>query len=216
MCVEIWRQAYLGGYSIFSQSVDRTSAGLPMASVLWVFYASKIPEFMDTIIMALKQNFRQISFLHVYHHASVFCIWWAIISYAPGGSAYFSAALNSFVHVVMYGYYFWSSFARKLAVGERPGLFHPAFYKRFITTFQLIQFVLNFIQANYMLWFDPPADFPAFATWILFYYMITLIILFGNFFIQNYTKKPSSSGKSGKVASAANGNGHIAEPKKQK
>ena len=147
MCIEIWRQAYLGGYSLFSQSIDRTSAGLPMASVLWVFYASKVPEFMDTILMALKRNFRQITFLHVYHHSSIFVIWWFIMSYVPsvfraeqrqrattrdvlsaalptrlpahslyvyvfvlfvsaarsGGSSYFSAALNSFVHVVMYG-----------------------------------------------------------------------------------------------------------------
>lgn len=83
MCVEIWRQAYLGGYSLFSQSIDRTPAGLPMASVLWVFYASKVPEFMDTILMALKRNFRQITFLHVYHHSSIFVIWWFIMSYVP-------------------------------------------------------------------------------------------------------------------------------------
>jgi len=83
MCIEIWRQAYLGGYSLFSQSIDRTSAGLPMASVLWVFYASKVPEFMDTILMALKRNFRQITFLHVYHHSSIFVIWWFIMSYVP-------------------------------------------------------------------------------------------------------------------------------------
>jgi elongation of very long chain fatty acids protein 4 len=38
-----------------------------MASVLWVFYASKVPEFFDTVLMCLKQNFRQITFLHVSH-----------------------------------------------------------------------------------------------------------------------------------------------------
>jgi len=39
--------------------------------------------------MALKgpgpDNFRQISFLHVYHHASIFFVWWIIVYYAPGG-----------------------------------------------------------------------------------------------------------------------------------
>ena len=29
-------------------------------------------EFVDTLIMILKKNTRQISFLHVYHHASTF------------------------------------------------------------------------------------------------------------------------------------------------
>lgn len=48
---------------------------------------------------------RQVTLLHVYHHASISFIWWMITNTAPGGDAYFSAALNSFVHVVMYLYY---------------------------------------------------------------------------------------------------------------
>ena len=35
--------------------------------------------------------------LHVYHHATISFIWWMITYTAPGGDAYFSAALNSFV-----------------------------------------------------------------------------------------------------------------------
>lgn len=45
------------------------------------------------------------SLLHVYHHASISVIWWTITHTAPGGDAYFSAALNAFVHVIMYTYY---------------------------------------------------------------------------------------------------------------
>lgn len=203
MCVEIWRHAYLNNYSLFSQSVDRTSAGLPMASVLWVFYASKVPEFMDTVLMALKQNFRQITFLHVYHHSSIFVIWWFIISYVPGGSSYFSAALNSFVHVVMYGYYFWSSVAPKLgkdASGKdiKPKWYQPGFYRKYITRFQLFQFCLNFAQASYMIFVNPPADFPIFTVWILFFYMISMLVLFGNFYLRAYT----SGSKASKVGAA--------------
>ena len=35
--------------------------------------------------------------LHVYHHASISFSWWMITYTAPGGDAYFSAALNSLV-----------------------------------------------------------------------------------------------------------------------
>jgi len=199
MCVEIWRQAYIGRYSIFSQSLDRTESGLPMASVLWVFYMSKVPEFFDTVLMALKQNFRQITFLHVYHHSSIFVIWWMVISYAPGGSSYWSAALNSFVHVVMYGYYFWASVAAKPVPGQRPRWNQPAFYKKYITSFQLFQFCLNFAQASWMLFVNPPADFPMFTVWILFFYMLTMLALFGNFFVKNY----SEGKKASKAASKA-------------
>jgi elongation of very long chain fatty acids protein 4 len=38
-----------------------------------------------------------VSVLHVYHHATISFIWWMITYTAPGGDAYFSAALNSFV-----------------------------------------------------------------------------------------------------------------------
>ena len=35
--------------------------------------------------MLLKGNASQVSFLHVYHHVSISCIWWAIAHAAPGG-----------------------------------------------------------------------------------------------------------------------------------
>lgn len=35
--------------------------------------------------MLLKGNTKQVSFLHVYHHVSISCIWWAIAYAAPGG-----------------------------------------------------------------------------------------------------------------------------------
>jgi hypothetical protein len=207
MMVEIWRQAYLGGYNIFSQSLDRTSAGIPMASVMWLFYASKVPEFLDTILMAIKPNCRQITFLHVYHHSSIFLIWWIIVSYVPGGSSYFSAGLNSFVHVVMYGYYLWSSVAPKLPEGAKPRWNQPGFYRKYITQFQLIQFCLNFIQASYMLFVSPPADFPLFNVWILFYYMISMLFLFGNFFVKQYMQKGKDKRAAKIAASNSNGNG---------
>ena len=59
-------------------------------------------EFMDTAIMVLRKNERQLSFLHVYHHASTFFpCWWSAINFAPGGDVYFICALNSSVHVLM-------------------------------------------------------------------------------------------------------------------
>lgn len=196
MFVEIIRQAVTHRYSLFGNGVDHGASGYGMARILYIFYLSKILEFIDTIIMCLKQNYRQITFLHVYHHASIFVIWWCIVYFAPGGEAYFSAALNSFVHVVMYGYYLWSSYAPKLREGQRPHVLHPSFYKKYITTMQLTQFVTMFIQACYDL--IVPNAYPRFCVWILFFYMMTMIALFANFFIQSYLKR-GSSGKTKKT-----------------
>jgi hypothetical protein len=35
--------------------------------------------------MLMKGNLNQVSFLHVYHHVSISCIWWVIAYAAPGG-----------------------------------------------------------------------------------------------------------------------------------
>jgi len=56
-----------------------------MAKMIWLFYFSKIMEFVDTMIMVVKKNNRQISFLHVYHHCSIFTIWWLVTFVAPNG-----------------------------------------------------------------------------------------------------------------------------------
>lgn len=103
------------------------------------FYFSKLPEFIDTIIMLLKRNYRQVSFLHVYHHSSIFLIWWLVTFLAPTGEAWYSAMLNSFIHVIMYGYYFTA------AIGWRG----VEFVKRYITMMQMTQFVTMMIQVSF-------------------------------------------------------------------
>jgi hypothetical protein len=97
-------------------------------------------EFTDTLIMILKKNDRQISFLHVYHHASTFFpCWWAAINFAPGGDVWFICALNSFVHVCMYGYYLLAASGIKVS----------ASVKKSITTLQMVQFGLLNLQTLY-------------------------------------------------------------------
>jgi len=184
MCFECIHQAIRGGYSLFGNGVDSSENGIPMARIIWIFYVSKVAEFGDTIIMALKKNFHQISFLHVYHHTSIFFIWWIITKYAPGGEAYFSAALNSFIHVLMYGYYLWSSLAPKLDKSQRPTPCQPAFYRKYITRMQLLQFCTMLVQSIY----DQivPNPYPMFCIKILFYYMFTMLGLFANFYVQAY------------------------------
>ena len=193
MLVEILRQARLRHYSLFGNGVEHGAGGEGMARVLHLFYLSKTLEFLDTAIMALKLSFRQISFLHVYHHASIFAIWWLIVRFAPGGDAYFSAALNSGVHVLMYGYYLWSTFAPRLPAGQRAGPLHPAFYKRGITTLQMTQFALMLVQASYDLLVPNP--YPRPCVWILFVYMLSMLALFANFFVHSYGRPGTGKGK---------------------
>ena len=56
------------------RSVWSSKAAHRLASILFVHYIMKVYELADTFIMIFKQNWRQVSFLHVYHHASGACL----------------------------------------------------------------------------------------------------------------------------------------------
>ncbi len=62
--------AVTDGYSLVCN--EYKPEGSRMAFWLWVFYLSKIFDFMDTFIMVVRGKFEQFTFLHVYHHISIF------------------------------------------------------------------------------------------------------------------------------------------------
>jgi len=108
--------------------------------------------------------------------------------------AYYSAALNSFIHVVMYGYYFFSSLGVKQVV----------FIKRYITLMQMTQFITMMLQASYGL-YTGGNGYPVLPTRILFFYMITLLALFLNFFIQDSVRTKE---KKAALKTHTNGSSH--------
>jgi len=135
----------------------------------------------------LKHNYRQVSFLHMYHHCTIFIIWFIVTLESPGGEAYFSAMLNSGVHVVMYGYYFGTSVfpeGRVRKVLDR--------FKFFITYGQMTQFSVNCVQSVFDLYIAPSPNYPRHLVELLFYYMLTLLALFYNFLRKN---KPAKNKK---------------------
>jgi elongation of very long chain fatty acids protein 4 len=182
MCGETIRQAILGNYSLFGNDIENGDEphAKGMARIVYIFYISKYYEFVDTLIMVLCKKFNQVSVLHVYHHLSIALVWHFIARYAPGGDAYFSVILNSFVHTVMYGYYLASS----------QGITVVKVIKPYITTLQMTQFVCMLIQSIYDTIY--PCKYPVALVKLLGWYMISLLILFGNFFVQSYLKKPKN------------------------
>ena len=60
-----------------------------VATVLWWYSLSKVVEFMDTVLMVLRKKQSQVTFLHVYHHASILNVWWIVESFLPGGQGWY-------------------------------------------------------------------------------------------------------------------------------
>jgi len=56
-----------------------------IAKAIWWFYISKLLELLDTVIFILRKKYSQVSFLHVFHHASMFSLWWIGVKWVAGG-----------------------------------------------------------------------------------------------------------------------------------
>lgn len=161
--------------SLFCVPLASGIAGEQMAQLVWIFTYSKVIEFLDTVFMIFEGRWRQVSFLHVYHHVSILSYWFTILWMAPGSDAYFSLAGNSFIHVLMYGYYLLASFG------------YSPWWKFYITRAQIFQFICFCVQSIYVGYIKTQAvcDFPDILSRGLLWYMLTLIALFTHFLITN-------------------------------
>lgn len=169
--------------SVFCVPLAQGKAGEEMAMLVWIFTYSKTIEFLDTVFMVFEGRMRQVSFLHVYHHVTILSYWFTILWMSPGSDAYFSLAGNSFIHVLMYGYYLLASFG------------YSPWWKYYITKAQIFQFCCFCIQSIYVGYVKPESgcDFPHVLARGLLWYMLSLIALFTHFLLTNKGKSKSKS-----------------------
>lgn len=151
---------------------------MKVTNALWYYFFSKAIEFMDTILMVIRKRFTQITFLHVFHHSTMLIIWWIVMTWIPGGQAWLGPVLNSAVHVAMYSYY---------GLSVIPSLRDKLWWKRYITMFQLLQFMLIF--SHTFLSLLRGCDYPLWGQFMLGGYMVIMLVLFTNFYIQEYVTR---------------------------
>lgn len=63
-------------YRIYCQGVMHDPEDLHLSKAVWWYFVSKAFEFWDTWFFILTKKFSHISILHVYHHATMFPIWY--------------------------------------------------------------------------------------------------------------------------------------------
>lgn len=192
MGVEYIRLAIRDGVKFAHNEVRSDDGFLEHARIQYIFFLSKIPEWNDTFIMILKKNFRQVSVLHLWHHSSVFIFSFMAMRSIPGGDPWLAACINSWVHVIMYSYYFCAPLAKE----SKPNPIVLMFIKmkKMITIGQLVQFFIVFSRDSYILfsyyylkkpWCDKCG--PVFMYWTDVGYMLIMIALFMNFFVNSYS-----------------------------
>lgn len=176
---------------VFWGSDFEATRDVGISFVIYVFYISKFYEFIDTYIMLMKGNLSQVSFLHVYHHASTCVIFWMVSKHAPGGDAWFSVTINCWVHVVMYTYYFLTSVIRDKDTRKK-----YLWWGIYLTQFQMSQFFINLIHSIWGFQYSPYWYFGKILQSID---MSVLLILFGDFYVKKYLSPKNKSEKKEKL-----------------
>ena len=73
MCIESIVQAYRNDYHLIPCNAFNKE-NPPVLFILYVFYLSKVLDFADTMFIIFEKKWKQLSFLHVYHHTSIFLV----------------------------------------------------------------------------------------------------------------------------------------------
>lgn len=101
---------------------------------------------------------------------------WFGVKFTPGGHSTFFGFLNTFVHIVMYTYYLFS------AMG--PEYYKYLWWKKYLTTLQMAQFILIMLHAFQLLFID--CNYPKAFVWWIGMHAIMFFFLFKEFYKQSY------------------------------
>nr|AWM30548.1 fatty acid elongase [Scylla olivacea] len=181
---------WFGSYSFICQPCDfsNSPSALKMLRAAIAYHASKFLDFFDTIFFVLNHKYSHVSLLHVAHHALMPVGLWYGVRHEPGGQTTFFGFLNGFIHVVMYTYYLLAAMGPRV----RPFLW----WKKYLTTLQMVQFITMFVHSLQSLVFGCPAGLPLMK--IIMVMAAIFQVLFTDFYIKAYKTRTS------KAASKAN------------
>lgn len=148
----------------------------------WLFFLSRLIEWFDTIFFVLRKKERQVTKLHVFHHSFVPLISWTYLKYHPGYTVAFFPLVNTFVHSIMYTYYLLATFG--------PAIQPYLWWKRYLTSLQIAQFVLILIQlASIPLTVGDKCHYPRGFLYVAFAGAILFLWLFYTYYVDTYSKQ---------------------------
>ncbi|XP_047515879.1 elongation of very long chain fatty acids protein AAEL008004-like isoform X1 [Pieris napi] len=177
-------------YKLICEPTDFSESGLHAAKIVYCYFLLKVLDLFDTVFFVLRKKSNHVSFLHVYHHTGMVAIVWGCTTYYPGGHGTMVGLLNSFVHAVMYSYYL-------LTVAD-PSLKGSLWWKKYITQLQILQFLIMVLHMGSIV-FIPDCGYPRWISAVFLPQNLFMLILFVDFYIKTYIKKPKTETKEEKV-----------------
>ncbi|KAH9374263.1 hypothetical protein HPB48_005583 [Haemaphysalis longicornis] len=170
-----------GSYSLWCQGITGYSPEdhLKYYKHAWILIAWRYADLLDTVFFVLRKKFNQVTHLHVIHHTIVVVNIWFYARFAPEGQPALGLALNIFVHIVMYTYYFLASFG--------PRMHKYLWWKKYLTTLQIVQFLIIIVHMSIPLFVD--CGFPRHVVYIGNVQTFLILCLFINFYVKAYTNR---------------------------
>lgn len=96
----------------------------------------------------------------------------------PGGHSTFFGLLNSFVHIVMYAYY--------LLAAMGPEIQKYLWWKKYLTTLQMTQFIVVMVH-SFQLLISNPCDYSLAFVGVGVLHAVLFLVLFSKFYRRTYT-----------------------------
>uniref|UniRef100_A0A023F7B4 Elongation of very long chain fatty acids protein n=1 Tax=Triatoma infestans TaxID=30076 RepID=A0A023F7B4_TRIIF len=146
-------------------------------SMAWYYLMSKFVELLDTVFFVLRRKQNQITFLHVYHHTNMAVSTWAFTKFVKGIQTLPIGLCNTFVHILMYGYY--------LLAALGPKVHKYLWWKKYITRAQISQFLVILIYLGLLLSGSECSVPNAFIIFAVFN-TSSFLILFYKFYMASY------------------------------
>ena len=176
------RAGWAGEFSFRCQPVDYSNdpKAVLLLQLSYFYYLSKFTELFDTFCFVARKKFNQVSLLHVVHHGIMPMSVWFGVRFVGGGHTTFFPTMNVFVHVVMYLYYMLS------AMGPKYRKF--LWWKQYLTTFQMLQFVLGMLHAFQLVFYDD-CDYPVQFAYFVGAHGVLFFALFSQFYVKAYFNK---------------------------
>uniref|UniRef100_A0A1B6CHU4 Elongation of very long chain fatty acids protein n=1 Tax=Clastoptera arizonana TaxID=38151 RepID=A0A1B6CHU4_9HEMI len=173
---------YFSKHSCHPLRPDLNPVRSAIMEAMHIYFVTKVLDLSDTIFFVLKKKQSHVTFLHVYHHTLMPIAVWTYIKYYREEDGVVVGFLNSFVHIVMYTYYF--------LAGLGPEVQKYLWWKKYITKLQLIQFglVITWMCTMFVL----NCHLSRFIFYLAVGNSFVFIYLFTDFYIKAYTKKNSS------------------------
>lgn len=143
-----------------------------------LYLINKFIDLIETVFFVLRKKDRQISVLHVFHHASMpLAVYTGLIFNGYGGIATSYCLLNVLVHILMYTYYYLSSVSEAVQ--------KSLWWKKYITIFQMVQFAVILACISYALW-QPDCTVPTLTAYLAGILAFSFLLLFSNFYVRTY------------------------------